>query len=240
MDRIHYVTKELDPHRDRVRRGRKDFDHVPAGPKGAPMEVRVIARILDLHKLGENLLPPDFFPLFQIEQHSVIDLWRAQAVDAGDRADDDHIVPLQERPRGRVPHLINRIVDRGIFRDVGVGLREIGLGLVVIVVAHEILDRVMGEELPEFLIQLSSQCLVVDQHQRGFLGSLDQVRHREGLAGAGHPQQCLMLPAGLHPGGELLNRLALIPAGREGGFELERSHGGHLTTGLRTPFMFPS
>ena len=35
-----------------------------------------------------------------------------------------------------------------VLLDVGVGARDVGLGLVVVVVADEVLDRVVGEEAP--------------------------------------------------------------------------------------------
>src|SRR5206468_2806936 len=109
-----------------------------------------------------------------------------------------------------------------------------------IVIAHEILDRAVREELPELLIELPGQRLVVDQHQGRLLGALDQIGHREGLARTGDPEQYLVLLARSHPSRKLLDRLALIATRPERGFEFESSHGGHLTTGLRAQFTFPS
>jgi len=41
------------------------------------------------------------------------------------------------------------LVDRAVLLDVEVARRDVGLGLVVVVVADEVLDRVLGEELAE-------------------------------------------------------------------------------------------
>jgi hypothetical protein len=42
---------------------------------------------------------------------------------------------------------VDLVVDRGVLLDVGVARRDVGLGLVVVVVADEVLDGVVGEEL---------------------------------------------------------------------------------------------
>ena len=82
----------------------------------------------------------------QREGHGRVGLDRADAVDAGDRGDDDDVVALQERARRRVAHAVDLLVDRGVLLDIGVGARHVGFGLVVVVVGDEILDRVVGEE----------------------------------------------------------------------------------------------
>jgi hypothetical protein len=52
--------------------------------------------------------------------------------------------------------------------------RHIGFGLVVVVVADEVLDRVVGEQRLELAVELGGQRLVVGQDQRGALGAGDQ------------------------------------------------------------------
>ena len=85
-------------------------------------------------------------PDLQAEGHRRVGLDRADAVDAGDRGDDDHVVALEQRARRRVAHAVDLLVDRRFLLDVGVGARDVGLGLVVVVVGDEILDRVVREE----------------------------------------------------------------------------------------------
>ena len=124
-----------------------------------------------------------------------------------------------------MPHLIDGVIDGRIFGDIGVGLGQIRLRLVVIVITHKVFDGVVREKLSEFLVELTGQCLVVDQHQRRLLNAGDQVGHHKRLARPGHPQQDLLLGPRAHPGGEFFNRLGLIPPGRELGFQSERRHG---------------
>ena len=87
-------------------------------------------------------------------------LRRAQAVDARHRGDDDHVAPGQQAVGRGVPQPLDLVVDRGVLLDVGVRLRDVGLGLVVVVVGDEVLDRVVGQQLAELVGQLGGQGLV--------------------------------------------------------------------------------
>ena len=53
-----------------------------------------------------------------------------------------------------------------VLLDVEVGLRDVRLGLVVVVVGDEVLDRVVREELPELVAELRGERLVVRDHER--------------------------------------------------------------------------
>ena len=88
-------------------------------------------------------------------QHAVdVLLRRAQAVDARHGGDHHDVAAGQQRVGGRVPQSFDLLVDGGVLLDVGVGLRDVRLGLVVVVVADEVLDRVVGEELPQLVAEL--------------------------------------------------------------------------------------
>jgi hypothetical protein len=110
---------------------------------------------------------------------------RAQAVDARDRGDDDDILARDQRGGGGQAQALDFLVNLGLFFDVQVVARDVGLGLVVIVVRDEVLDRVFGEEILELGIQLGGQGLVVRHDQGRHLQALDDRSHRKGLAGSG-------------------------------------------------------
>ncbi len=95
----------------------------------------------------------------------------------------------------RVAELVDLLVDRGVLLDVGVGAGDVGFRLVVVVIADEILDGVFREEGLELPVELGGQGLVVGDDQGGPVHGGDDVRHREGLPGAGHPEEDLMLPS---------------------------------------------
>ncbi len=162
--------------------GRVHLDDVAPHPERPPSELDVVPLVLDLDQLPENLIAVDALSHLERQHHPVVGLRRPQAVDAG-HAGDNHDVPTFEQgARGREAHAIDLVVDRRFLLDVGVAGGDVGLGLVVVVVADEVLDRVVGKEAAEFLIQLRGQGLVVHHDQRGPVRRRDDVRHREGLA----------------------------------------------------------
>ena len=138
---------------------------------------------------------------------------------------------------------LDLVVDRRVLLDVEVLRGDVGLGLVVVVVADEVLDRVLGEELAELVAELGGQRLVVRDHQRRALDSLDRRRHREGLARAGRAEQGLEALVGAEARGEPLDRLGLVRGGRVRGVELELGHwfqssdgaGGPASASVRVP-----
>ncbi len=88
-----------------------------------------------------------------------------------------------------MPQPVDVVVDRRVLLDVEIGLRDVRLGLVVVVVGDEVLDRVVREELPELVAELRGERLVVRDHERRPLERLHRPGHRGRLAGAGRPEQ---------------------------------------------------
>ena len=119
----------------------------------------------------------------------VVGLRRAEAEDARHRGDDDHVAAREQRRRGGVAQPVDLLVDRRVLLDVEVPRRDVGLGLVVVVVGDEVLDRVRREVRPELVAELRGERLVVGHDQRRPLHRLDRRRHRHRLAGAGGAQQ---------------------------------------------------
>ena len=78
------------------------------------------------------------------------------------------------------------LVDHGIFLDVGVGLGEVGLRLVVVVVAHEVLNGVFGEEALELVEELGGQRFIMGDDKGRPLNGRDDVGHRKGFPRPGH------------------------------------------------------
>ncbi len=149
-----------------------------------------------------------------MQDHAQIGLRITETVDRRHRRDDDRVGPLEQGLRRGQAHLLDVFVDGSVLLDESVGSRNVGLRLVIIVVGNEVLDGVLREEGLELAIQLRRQGLVVGEHQRGSLHLLDDVRDREGLAGARDAQQRLVSQAALQPVDEFFDRLGLVAGGR--------------------------
>ena len=223
LDRLDLVAEELNPVGG-LGVGGVDLEHLAPGAKGATGQVLVVAAVLHADQLAEDILAVD--PVADLEELHLlaVELRRADPVDAGDRGDDDHVVASEQRSRRGMAQAVDLVVDRGVLLDVEVLRRDVGLGLVVVVVADEVLDGVVGEELPELVAELRGQRLVVGDHQRRALDPLDGRRHREGLTGAGGPEQRLKPLLRLDPLGQALDRLRLVRRRRIGRIELELAH----------------
>ena len=181
--------------------------------KRAAPKVGVVALVLHLGESLDRVALREFVALAQVQDHAVILGRVADAVDRRHRRDDHAIGTLQDRLGRRQPHLLDVLVDRRILLDVQVARRDVGLGLVVVVVRDEIFDRVVREEFAKLRIQLRRQRLVRREHQCGTPGARDDVGHRVGLARSGDAQQRLVREAVAETLDQLDDRLRLV-AGR--------------------------
>ena len=170
---------------------REDVDDVAANAKRAAGKIGLRALVLQRDEVGDQLPLVDALALLQRKGHRGVGLDRADTVDARDGSDDDDVVALQQRARRRVAHAVDLLVDGRVLFDIGVGARDVGFGLVVVVIGNEILHRVVGEEALELAIELGGQRLVRRQDDGGALRGLDHLGHGVGLAGPGDAEQHL-------------------------------------------------
>ena len=190
-DPLDVVAEELDAHGELLVRG-LDLERVSADPELAAHQIGVRTLVLDVDEMPQHRVAPDALALVQTDRDRAVVDRGTQAVDARDRRDDDHVAPLEERPRRRVPHAVDLLVARAVLLDVGVAPGDVRLGLVVVVVRDEVLNGVLGEELLELAVELRGQCLVVREDQGGPAGFGDDLCHRHGLPRSGDATQCHM------------------------------------------------
>ena len=113
------------------------------------------------------------------------------------------------------------VVNRTVLFDEGIGMRNVGLGLVVIVIAHEILHRIFREKLLKLAAQLCGERFVVRQDKRWPIEPRNDIRHGEGLARSGHAEKHLLVQSCLQTLYKALDRLRLISGRLKGGRQLE-------------------
>ena len=107
-----------------------------------------------------TLLQP--LPHGDVEHIGVEVLGVAHTEKAAYGADHNHITAAGEQGRHRgQTQTLNLVVDHKVLLDIFVDRWYIRLRLVVVVVAHEILHRVFGEELLELAVELRSEGLVM-------------------------------------------------------------------------------
>ena len=158
------VAEHLDPH-GQLLVDREDLDGVAPDPERPAGEGQVVAGVLHLDEAAEQLVALDLHADLEPDHPVDVLLRRAEAVDAGHRGDHDHVAPGEQAVGRRVPQPLDLVVDRRVLLDVGVRLRDVRLGLVVVVVRDEVLDGVVGQQLTELGGQLGGQGLVRRHHQ---------------------------------------------------------------------------
>ena len=178
---VDLVAEKLDADGFLVGAGRVDLHHVAAHAEFAPGKGDVVALVEHVHELRQHGFAGDRLAHVQFRQHVQIILGRTQTVDARDAGDDDHVPPREQRSGGGKAQPLDLLVDGGIFFNVGVRARDVGLGLVVIEVADKIFDGVVGEELLELAVELGGEGLVMGDDQRGPLDLRDDIGDRERL-----------------------------------------------------------
>ena len=221
-DFLDIVAEKADPPRHVLIVAGKDFQAVAADAEIAAREGGVIALVLERDELADQLTLVDRFALLDVEDHRRIGFDRTDTVEARHRGDDDHVVAFEQRARGRVAHAVDRLVYAAFLLDIGVAARDVGFGLVIVVIADEIFDCILGEEALELAIELRGEDLVGREDQCGPLQFLDYLGHGEGLARPGHAQQHLRLVAVLGRAAQFGDRSRLVARGSILADQLER------------------
>lgn len=208
VDPIHLVSEQFDSH-DIVVVSGDEIDCIPLNPEPTRSQLEVISLVLDRDEPLQDL--PSGYPVadLQLKSHLEEILGISEAVDAGDRRHHDDVLPGHKGCRRRETHLLDLGVDGGVLLDVLVFRRDVGLGLVVVVVRDEVLDPVLREELLELIVELGCQCLVVGYDQRWFLDGVDDLGYGVGLARSGDAQEGLKPLPRLKATHELSDRLGL-------------------------------
>ena len=137
---------------------------------------------------------------------------RSEAVDAGNGGHDDDIAALDAgtpSPQWRMRSISSLMSDS--FSMYTSSERDIGFGLVVVVIADEVLTALSGKNSLNSPQSWAASVLLWATMSAGRLHLLDDVGHGERLAAAGHTEQRLVREAVLKPVDQLLDGL---PAGR--------------------------
>ncbi len=166
-DLLDRIVEELDAHGGALRFRREYIDHVAAHAIRAASEIERVARVLKLREAAQQIALVNPRAAREMQNHPVVGSGVAEAIDRGHRRDDHHVAALEQRLRRRQPHLLDVLIDRRVLLDVRVGRGHVRLGLVIVVVRDEVLDRVVREELAHLAIELRCERLVVGQDQRG-------------------------------------------------------------------------
>ena len=177
----------------------------------ATLQVDVVSHVECIHQFSEELVSVNPLPLLNPDDVLLHRHRSAHTVDARNGRNHDDILSAREQSRdGTEAELIDLVVDGEVFLNVGVGGRQIGLRLIVVVVGDVIFHGVLGEESLHLLIELCGERLVVTQYQRRLSHVGDDVGNGEGFTRTGNAEEHLCRFALLDAFGELSDGLRLV------------------------------
>ncbi len=156
-DAVDEIAEKLQPDSPVFLMGRKNVHDVTAHTKRAPVKIDVIALVLNIHQASQNVVARHFHLIVEQHQHAGVVLGRANAIDARHTRHHDDILALQQRARGRMAKFVNVFVNCGVFFDVRIRTRHVGFGLVVIVVADKVLNRIVRKQTDKLIVELCRQ-----------------------------------------------------------------------------------
>ncbi len=204
--------------------GGVDLERVAADAEGTAPQLHVVAVVVDVYQVAQQGVAAVLPAALQVDNDVAPRLRVADTIDARHRGNDDDVLAAFQRGHGLQSKAVKLFVDLRLFFDEEVVARNVGLRLVVVVVADEVRDGVMGEEVAELRVELGSQRLVVGQDEGRPLCLLDNVGDGERLARARRAQQRLELVAAIHPGHQPFDGHRLVARCREVRYQLKVRH----------------
>ncbi len=116
-DALHLVAPELDADTDLLI-GRQNLHGVSSDTETATGQIEVVTLVLHVDQLTGQLRGASGLSLTNVGHETLILFRRSEAEYAGDRGDDKHVAPGQQGASGRVPELVQLLVDVGVLFDV--------------------------------------------------------------------------------------------------------------------------
>ena len=119
VDGFDLVPPELDAHR-MVGVGREHIQRVTPHAEGAALLLVVVAVVLDVDELVDDLVAVHLLLLVDEHRHAGVVHGAADAVDAAHRCHHDDVPPRQQSRGGRMAQLLHLLVDGGVLLNEGV------------------------------------------------------------------------------------------------------------------------
>ena len=121
-----------------------------------------------------------------------------------------------------MPQLVDHFIDGGVLGDIGVTGGNIGLRLIVVVIADKILDRVIGKKGLELIIELGRQRFIGRNHKGRHGQRRNDIGHCECFTRSGDTQENMMLGPFFQVPNHGADGAGLIPLRCHGGAKREQ------------------
>ncbi|OAV74381.1 hypothetical protein Barb7_02134 [Bacteroidales bacterium Barb7] len=136
-DALYLIPPELNAVRHPVEgfNGGEYIHRIPVSPKASAVEIYLVIGVERVHETTEQLVPLHRHPLLNMYHPFGKGGRVCHTVEAGHGGDNNHIPPpRQERGSGAKAELVYLFIDSRVLFYIGVGGRQVGFRLVVVVV----------------------------------------------------------------------------------------------------------
>ena len=191
IDGLYLVVPKRDTIAE-IGKRREDIDRVALDAETSVDKLNLVAHILRVEQLHEQGVAFEMLSHLEVDGATLKFLGIANAIDTADGAYHDDIASsTQQCRRSAQTEFVKFLVDGKVLLNISVGSRNIGFGLIVVVVGDKILDGIVGEKLLELAIELGGKGLVVAHDQGGATELRNDIGHGKGLARPRHALQHL-------------------------------------------------
>jgi hypothetical protein len=87
-----------------------------------------------------------------------------------------------------VAETIDLFVDASIFFNIGIGLRDISLRLVIVIITNKIMNSIFRKKFLKFTIQLGGKSFIMGKDKGGTVYLSDDISHGKGFSRTGYPE----------------------------------------------------
>ena len=147
---VYFVTKKFYTNRPAAPISRINLDSIAPYSELITGEVNIISFVTDLRKLFKDGIKGILLTNTQRDHHTLIVNRVSKSIQATYRRHNNDISAFKQRRGCAVSQTVNFLIDCGIFLNIGICVGNIRLRLIVIIVGYKILNRIIGEEFPEF------------------------------------------------------------------------------------------
>ena len=207
---VDLIPEKLHPDGKLIVVGKVNIHRVPFYAELVADKVHIVALILQFDQLCAQLVALHLHTGAQADDHTAVVDGVAQRVNAGHTRHNNDVALLRKRRRCRMAQTVDFVIDGTVLFYIGIGGRDVGFGLVVVVIAYKIFHRVLGKKAAHLGADLACQRLVRLQDQGRAVAPGNDICHRKRLAGAGDSKKSDVTDSRLKGGAQLLDCLRLV------------------------------
>ena len=146
---VYLIAKEFHTYRAVIPVSREYLDRITADAEHIALKGNIIALIACINELMQQLIHIPDLPRPHGYCHVCKIVRLAQTIDAGDRRHNNDVTALKQREGRRQPQAVDFVIYRAVFLYISIRVRDIRLGLIIVVIGNKVFHSVFRKKLLE-------------------------------------------------------------------------------------------